>query len=809
MEANENNFNVQPQETNSVDFKDLFALCLKNWYWFFLSVILCLGAVTAYLLVTPPEYTRTAEILIKNDSKGKSIASAAAGEFSDLGLVSSVSNVNNEIHAIKSFANMTEVVKRLHLNTDFTVDGRFHDRILYGTSLPVQIGIPEGESDIARTFDIALNKDGRYKLMNFTLSGEPLDAVDNTVHALGDTVVTPVGTLIIDKSQFYREDNVKDLIHVRISKLFSATSKYRNLANVSLADNKSDVIRMSIQDISTQRAEDVLSTMIDVYNENWVKDKNQIATSTSLFISDRLAVIEGDLSAVDSDISEYKSSNLITDAAQASSIYMTQSTNIESKITDLNNQLYMANYIRDYLSSENLQLLPTNALTSSGSLASQINNYNDQLLDRNNLVAASSEKNPLVKELDAALASLRRNIIISIDNEIVSLKNQISSLNNSNSQAKSKLAANPTQTKYLLSVERQQSVKEALYIYLLQKREENELSQAFTAYNTQIIDAPFGSNRPSAPSRSKFLLIGLLLGLCIPLGIIYLVALMNTKVRGKADLKSLTLPFLGEIPQMDSSKAPSLKEIQKLARKGKVNKNSEGLVAVKHGGRDVVNEAFRVLRTNIEFISQDKARNVSIITSMNAGSGKSFVTMNLAMALAIKNKNVLVIDGDFRHASSSSYVNSPKSGFCNYLAGQRDTYRDIIVSFKDQPNLSVLPVGTIPPNPTELIADPKFAKAIEELRPEYDYIFIDCPPVDILADTQLIERSADRTLFLIRAKLFERSMLPEVQQAYDTGRFKNIGLILNGTEAAGSFGYKYGYHYGYGYGSYGNDKADN
>lgn len=805
METNES-INVQPQETNSVDFKDLVALCLKNWYWFVLSVILCLGAVTVYLLVTPPEYTRTAEILIKNDRKGKSIASTAASEFSDLGLVSSVSNVNNEIHAIKSVSNLTEVVKRLHLNTNYTIDGRFHEKTLYGSSLPVVITLPEDESDASRSFDIKIKGDDTFTLDDFTLRGEPVGEKDKSAHSFGDTLITPVGRLVVEKSQFYNDSKTNASIHVRITSIYNAASKYRNALAVALSDNKSDVIRMSIQDISIERAEDILNTVIDVYNENWVKDKNQIATSTSMFISDRLAVIEGDLSAVDSDISAYKSTNLITDAAQASNIYMTQSSNIESKITDLNSQLYMANYIRDYLNSDALQLLPANAMTSNGSLSSQIDNYNDQLLDRNNLVAASSENNPLVKELDATLASLRRNIIISIDNEIVSLRNQIASLNSSNSRAKSKLAANPTQTKYLLSVERQQSVKEALYIYLLQKREENELSQAFTAYNTQIIDAPFGSNNPSAPSRSKLLLLGLLLGLCIPLGIIYLLALLNTKVRGKADIKSLTLPFLGEIPQMDSSKAPSLREIQKLARKGKVNKNAEGLVAVKHGGRDVVNEAFRVLRTNIEFISQDKAKNVSVVTSMNAGSGKSFVTMNLAMALAIKNKTVLVIDGDFRHASSSNYVNSPKTGFCNYLAGQRDTYKDTIVSYKEQPNLSVLPVGTIPPNPTELIADPKFAMAVEELRPDYDYIFIDCPPVDILADTQLIEKSADRTLFLIRAKLFERSMLPDVQQAYDTGRFKNMGLILNGTEAAGSFGYRYGYHYGYGYGSYGNDK---
>lgn len=807
----ESNSKYTPQDNNSVDIKDLVALCLKNWYWFAVSVLICLGVVTFYILKTPSQYTRTAEILIKNDRKGKSISSAAGGDFSDLGLFSSVSNVNNEIHAIKSVSNMTEVVKRLHLNTNYSVDGRFHEKVLYGTNLPVSILLPEGEGeDMARSFDIRLKEDGSFMLDNFVLKDEEFVG-DGSVHQLGDTLVTPVGTIIVAPSNFFATAKMDETIHVRISKMYSAVSHYASKVNVALSDTKSEVIRLSIEDISIQRAEDVLNAVIDVYNENWVKDKNQIALSTSDFISDRLAVIEAELSAVDSDISAYKSSNLLPDVATASSIYMTQSSNIESKITELNNQLYMAKYIRDYLNSGSIQLLPANAGFSNSAIGSQINDYNAQVIDRNNLVAASSEQNPLVKEMDGTLASMRKTIIVSIDNEVLSLQNQINSLDASNRQNKSKIAANPTQAKYLLSVERQQSVKEALYIYLLQKREENELSQAFTAYNTQIIDEPYGSAIPSSPSKMKLLLLGLLLGLMIPLAVIYVLAALNTKVRGKADIKSLTLPFLGEIPQLDSSKIPSLKKINRLSKKGRIHKNAEGLIAVKSGGRDVVNEAFRVLRTNMEFISQDKNKNVVVVTSMNAGSGKSFITMNLAMALAIKEKRILVIDGDFRHASSSRYVGNPEKGFSDYLAGRKNSYKDAIVSYPGYDNLNVLPVGTIPPNPTELIADARFSAAINDLKGDYDYVFIDCPPIDILADTQIIEKSADRTLFIIRAKLFERALLPEVQQAYTDNRFKNMSLILNGTEATGKYGYRYGYRYGYGYGygQYGNTKSDN
>lgn len=801
-----NNRNTAQHENNAVDIKDIISLCLKNWIWFAASVLVCLGVVTFYILKTPSQYTRTAEILIKNDRKGKSISSASGSEFSDLGLFSTVSNVNNEIHAISSFSNMTEVVRRLHLDTDYSIDGRFHEKVLYGTTLPVSVSIPADEEEAARSFDINLKEDGTFTLDKFRMKDEEF-AGDGELHQLGDTIVTPVGTLVVAPSNFFSTSKMEETIHVSISKLFSAAARYASKVKVALSDTKSDVIKLSISDISTERAEDVLSTVIDVYNENWVKDKNQIALSTSEFISDRLAVIEAELSAVDSDISAYKSSNLLPDVTTASNIYMTQSTNIESKITDLENQLYMAKYIRDYLNSDSVQLLPANVGLTNSNIGAQINEYNAQVIDRNNLVAASSEQNPLVVDMDQTLASLRRTILASIDNEVIGLQNQIKSLDESNREQKSKIAANPTQARYLLSVERQQSVKEALYIYLLQKREENELSQAFTAYNTQIIDKPFGSPLPTSPSKMKLYLLGLLLGLLIPFAVIYVLAILNTKVRGKADLKSLTLPFLGEIPQIESGKLPSPRKIQRLTRQGKPCSDFQGLIVVKPGGRDVVNEAFRVLRTNMEFISQDKDKNIVIITSMNAGSGKSFIAMNLAMALAVKDKKVLVIDGDFRHASVSMYVDSPKVGFCDYLAGRVDSFRDLICTYQNQDNLSILPVGTIPPNPTELIADTRFSQTIEAIHGEYDYVFIDCPPIDILADTQLIEKYADRTLFIIRAKVFERTLLPEVQQAYVDNRFKNMAVVLNGTDATGKYGYRYGYRYGYGYTSYRNDRA--
>jgi tyrosine-protein kinase Etk/Wzc len=339
-------------------------------------------------------------------------------------------------------------------------------------------------------------------------------------------------------------------------------------------------------DVCIQRAEDLLNTLIAVYNENWVKDKNQIAVSTSMFINDRLGVIEGELGNVDENISSFKSEHLLPDVQAASNLYMTQSSETSSKILALNTQLSMARYIRGYLTSSNgqNQLLPANSGLESTNIEKQISDYNAMQLQRNSLVANSSEQNPLVQDLDQSLKALRGAVVISIDNLITSLNTQIRSLQQNEKETTGKIAASPDQAKYLLSVERQQKVKEALYLFLLQKREENELSQAFTAYNTRIITPPTGKMIPTAPIKRNILLVAFTLGLLIPVVIIFLKENMDTAIRGRKDIEGLTLPFIGEIPQGGNRKrglfAPKKKE-------------DYHLVVVKEKNRNVINEAFR------------------------------------------------------------------------------------------------------------------------------------------------------------------------------------------------------------------------
>ncbi len=784
------------QVQNTQDFirvQDLLYMCLAKWHWFVLSLAVCLGVAIAYLLRTPPVYTRSASILIKDDSKGKS-ASTDMESFADFGIFTTNTNVNNEMGTLQSPDLMREVVTRLHLEMNYLVEGRFHKNTIYGEQLPVSVTLADLPDNQSVTFQLHLSKEGNYTLSDLSRNGEPVDG--EIKGQLGDTIQSPFGKMAVTATAHYQKGQIAD-IEVTRSSIKGAVGAASSRLTVSQNDEKSNIITLSFQDVNIQRAEEVLNTLISVYNENWVKDKNQIAVSTSMFINERLGVIEGELGNVDNDISSYKSQHLLPDVQAAASMYMAQASEANAAIKSLNNQVYMARYIRNYLTSETnrFQLLPANSGIDNANIGSQITEYNNQLLERNNLVSKSSVKNPLVIEMDASLAAMRKALVSSIDNQLVALEAQIRSQQNYGGQATSQIASNPKQAKYLLSVERQQKVKESLYLYLLQKREENELSQAFTAYNTRIISQPDGSMLPTSPVKKNILLVAFALGLLVPVVIIFIRENTNTVVRGRKDLESLTVPIIGEIPQYFSYK-------RKWFIHRRVKPDTKAIV-VKEGNRNVINEAFRVLRSNMDFmLASQKNQNVIVITSFNPGSGKSFLAMNIAMSFAIKMKRVLVIDGDLRHGSTSSYVDSPEKGTSDYLSGLTDNWKDLLCHDERYLNLHVLPIGKVPPNPTELLENGRLETLIEQVRGEYDYVFIDCPPIDIVADAQILEKVADRTFFVIRAGLLDRSMLPELESIYQEKRFKNLSLILNGTESTGGrysyrYGYRYGYHYGY------------
>lgn len=771
-----------------IRIQDLWSMFVPKWYWFAISLFITLTIAVLYLLSTPPIYTRTAAILVKDNSKSSS-STSAMNDFSDLGIFKSNTNINNELLTLKSPTLMTEVVNRLGLNETFTIRKGLKNVDLYKVS-PVTITFCD-KIEVPLSFTIKFSSKEAFAISELEISGE--DIGETLSAQMGDSIQTSAGIMIVSPTQEFTDAFIGTSIRYVRGSVRAAVDTYSNALVAELGNEDATIINLSINDTSIRKAEDILNTLIEVYNENWIRDKNQIAVSTSQFISDRLGVIESELGHVDENISSYKSEHLLPDVQAASSLYMAQSAENNKELSTLNNQLSTAQYIRRELNTKQLdQTLPANSGIVSANIETQISEYNNLVLDRNRLIANSSEKNPLVKNMASSLQSMQRTIIQSVDNLIVSLNTQIRSLRRQEEATTNRLASNPNQAKYLLSVERQQKVKEELYLYLLQKREENELSQAFTAYNTRLITAPRGSMFPTAPRKMNILLVAFAVGLLVPAVGIFMKENMNTKVRGRKDLENLSIPFIGEIPQYSGTK----KKWWEFKHRKRQDMKT---IVVNEGNRNIINEAFRVLRSNMDFMaSKDNNQHVFVLTSFNPGSGKSFLAINIAISFAIKKKKILVIDGDLRHRNVSSYVDSPNKGLSDYLNNQIEDWKEIIVSYKGYTNLHILPIGTIPPNPTELLEDSKLSMLIEALRPEYDYIFIDCPPVDIVADAQIIEKWADRTIFVVRSGLLDRSMLSELENMYTGKRFKNLSMILNGTESTGGrYGYRYGYHYGY------------
>lgn len=790
-----------------MNLQDHFFLCLSQWRWILLSVFLCCGIALWHILTTQPVYQRTATIMIKDDSNSSMINGSVGAVFSDMGVGVTESNVYNEMLAIQAPALLTETGKRLDYNVNYEKPGTFHSIPLYGEQLPVKVIFHSLTPEDFGTLTLTLKGTNSFELSEFTYNGEEAPQ-ERVIKGRFNTMInTPLGKITVLPTaglRDYLEDNRP--IAVSRSDYYSMTNRIGANLSTNLAETKGTLIAITFSDVLPQRAEDVINTLLDVYKEKWVEDKNQMTIATSKFITERLGVIERELGDVDQNISSYKSSHLLPDVKAASGIYMQMAQENASEIMKLNTQKAIATFVQSFLKEnvKNNQLLPVNTGIDNRGIELQINEYNNTLLDRNNLVTNSSEKNPLLATYDQKLESLRSSLLTGINNLIVSLNTQIKHWEQSENRTTEQIASNPEQAKYLQAVGREQKVKEALYLFLLQKREENELSQAFTAYNTRIISPPCGSIYPVSPVRRNIMLIAFAIGLAIPIGLIYLRESLNTKLRGRKDLENVKVPFVGEIPFCNN------RHVKRGLMFWKKKSETGRHLVVKAGARNVVNEAFRIVRTNLEFMLHNSDGKVILITSFNPGSGKSFITMNMASSFALKGKRVLVIDGDLRHGTSSKYVGTPEEGLCDYLSGQVDNVQRVIVQDYHNPTLYVLPIGTMPPNPTELLQNERMTSAVSELRQQFDYVIIDCPPIEVVADTQILAPMADRTIFIVRTGLLERSMISEIDKLYNSAKYPKMSLILNGSKAHGDrhgYRYRYGYGYGYGYGyHYGGDE---
>lgn len=781
------NTNIHHEEQSRLNLSDVWRMIWGYKLWYILSLALCLVFGLFYIYKTPATYTRSAKIIISEDSQDATLRDLA--NISGFGGQSSSVNVNNEIEALTSPDLMRTVVERLGLQTTYIEHQFMRKRELYNNS-PIELSIIESSISSSFSFIIKKSSDSTFTLSGFTIGGNKLNKLKINGN-IGDTITTPAGIIAIQPSMYINNWNHD----IKISWINSKTKAKSLSLSASISGKQTSVVKISLNDTYPTRADNILNTLIDVYNDEWVLNKNRSARNTSEFINERLVIIEQELGGIETDLKDYKEKNKLTDIQAISQSYLDESSEYANKSFEVNNQLAIAQYIRDYLTEPaNAQtLIPANTGLSNADIENQIGKYNQLVLQRDKLLTTSSEKNPLVADINAAMLSIKSAIIRSLDNLLATLRLQADKIKSQEEQIMARIASSSGQQMELLSIERQQKVKESLYIYLLQKREENEIASLVNVANTRLIVSPNGPNLPISPNSKLIIIFALALGLGIPFAIIFIINLLDNTIKDKKDLTMLNIPFLAEIPQMESTLKRNFANI---GRHKFDNQNCK--IVVEKGSRDIINESFRVLRTNLDMMmSKDNDSKSILITSFTPNAGKTFVTMNIAASMALKGENILMIDLDLRKATLSKSLHKNFEGVVSYLIGKHENIDKLIQKIDD--NLDFLSVGTLPPNPAELLINERFSTLIRTLKSKYKYIFLDCPPVDIVADTSIIAQKADLSIFVIRAGIMDRQFISTIENTYTENKYKHMAVILNGVnQMYKSYGY-YGFGYNYGY----------
>ena len=789
MEANNNSFNNLHEE-EGLKISDIIELVTKNIWWYVGMTIICLLFAGYNLYKTPAVYNRAAKVIIDDSNQDAAMRNLGMASANMMRRVTN--GVENELQAFASPDLMKVVVERLGLQTRYVQKEVLRDVELYHNS-PVRMTLAGMNPTSGFSFLLSPAGDNQVRLSDFRIKDNVM--TDVVKGNYGDTLSTPVGNLVI-----YAQDNIdnfKNDILISWTNSRAMAKAYAGKLNIALSGRESSVAVISMMDQFPTRADAVITTLIDAYNEEWLSNKNRSAMNTAQFLNDRLVVIERDLSAVENALKEYKEKNNVTNIQASAQNYLTESSHYATKAFEMNNQISVANYIKDYLNdpAKANALIPSNLGLNNANVGSQINEYNSLVLQRDRLLVGSSIHNPLVADLTASLAAIRTAILSSIDNLIATLQLQLDKVKSQEQQILARMNSSSGQELQLLSLQRQQQMTQDLYLYLLKKREENELAALVNVGNTRLIMSPSGSPAPVAPNKKMILLVALMLGCGIPFAFFFLKKMLDTTIKTKADLGNLSIPFLAELPAIVKNES----KLKKLTRR-KVQEDNNKII-VRHGSRDMMNEAFRVLRTNVDLmIGKKNGSQVLMFTSFNPGAGKTFSVMNLAASMALKGSKVLLVDLDLRKASLSKALDLTHSGVAAYLNGKTDNYNEYIDTLET--NFSVLPVGTLPPNPTELLLSDRFKQMIEQMRKDYDYIFLDCPPIDIVADASIITEVVDMSVFVMRASLMDKKVLPLVEELYRSGKFRHMTMILNCVDIKyKKYGYgKSSYGYGYGYG---------
>ncbi len=782
------NEKLREADDKEIDIQELLFKYLIHWPWFVGAVIVCLISAYIYLYVATPVYNISATVLIKDDKKGGSSNNVAGlDELGLSGLITSSQSIDNEIEVLRSKTLVKEVVNYLNLYVTYQDDDQIPSKELYKTS-PVQVNMTPQEAEKLKTkvvIEMVLHPQGSLDV-NVKMEDKEIQKHFEKLPAI---LPTNQGTLsffqttdsISSKKNEEVGSPVQDMRHITatISQPMNVARRYCENLSIEPTSKTTSVVTVSLKNSSLQRGQDFINQLLEMYNRNTNNDKNEIAQKTAEFIDERIGIISKELGSTEADLETFKRDAGITDLSSDAQIALTGNAEYEKKQVENRTQISLVEDLKKYLGHNEYEILPSNVGLKDITLAAQIDRYNEMLIERKRLLRTSTENNPAIINLDTSIRATKANVQATLEGTLQGLFITKADLDREAKRYMRRISDAPGQERQYVSIARQQEIKAGVYLMLLQKREENAIMLAATANNAKIIDDAIADVIPVSPKRSIIYLAALCLGIAIPVVVIYMIDLTKFKIEGRADVEKLTsVPIAGDIPLTDEKNT------------------KEGSIAVFENQNNLMSETFRNIRTNIQFMLQNNKK-VILVTSTVSGEGKSFTSANLAISLSLLGKKVVIVGLDIRKPGLNKVFNlsSKEKGITQYLANPEMDLMSLVQLSDVNRNLYILPGGTVPPNPTELLARDGLDKAIEILKKNFDYVILDTAPIGMVTDTLLIGRVADLSAYVCRADYTHKAEYTLINELFHEQKLPNLCTIINGVDLKKR---KYGYYYGYG-----------
>lgn len=768
---------LEQDSSKGLSFSEIIAWWRSNWRFVSVSTVVCLILAAAYILYTPSKYTRTSSFTLKYFANGRPMMPDIV-ELSNLTGMYFSNTLDNEMAFFNSQTLLNAIVNRLGLQYCYFQDktlGRSQD--LYGYE-PVKVQLLDAETRQLERAELKLTigKDSTITFSNFIIDGQPINSQPITIKT-GETTDTPAGKLSVYATDNFSAFSDKS-IHMTYASTFQTVNDIRKRFSFTLTDKYSTVIQFTFTDESMQRADDFLNILPIVYNELWTGQMKEAARKALPIIAEKLQSLEKELAETEIAMADYMSDNSITTIDNDKLRIAKEQTEYDRQDFAIKTQIQLAQEIYDIISTDGLHAIPLPTGITSTHLLKMVTEYNRQLGERERLIAASGKNHPKIREINKQLTLLKNNITSSALKHIRELEIKRDLIAEKKSQIQSSIPDAANNELALTILERRQKTKQDIYLYMLKKRESQLMASLTDIQVVRIISNANGSNMPDSQSSALVLGIALVLGLFgVPIGFFILWKSVDNSVHTSAELKEIGLDVIGDIPQ--HGRLPIKKRISNLLKIHRPDSRKPMAIA-NPSNNDATNESLRRIRGNLDFAARDR-HEILLLTSINPGSGKTFISLNLAMTMAFSGKRTLLVDLDLRRATLSKCVNSPRTGIAAYLNGTAKI-EEVILKNSLTENLHILPVGSLPLNPAELLASDKFQQLMLELKELYDFIFIDSAPVNAASDTASISRCADRTLFVVRAGMLEKRQISSIKDFRTTGALPNLSLILNGVD---------------------------